>query len=469
MSGTTDEHRAAAPVYVVDVRDISKPNSRVWPLVRPIDALATRLALIDAAVISIDAQYYIWEMDASGLLMLEHVFSAADRGVQVRIIVDALHIRSHHHFRAAIDAHPNVSLRTYRAFAEGSSNFEQAIEFARDFEHLDHRMHNKLLVIDGNEAIVGGRNIADGHYGLSDTCDLVDFDVRIAGTAVDDFQTVFDQYWGSASVEEVRPHLPQTSARERVVAGLLRHRQILEVALRSASEMDDKPYCVSDAGITVVADPPDADGSGPPNAVIDTLQASVEQATSSVTAVTPFFVPTDDEVTWYRDLVESGTRLRLLTNSLASNEGTVSNSGLDRMRKAVVRSGLELYELKPQAAVKPHWETPPVSCEYLGLHAKLYVIDSATVLLGSVNLDPRSRHINTELIVRIESEAFAAACEEAFVQFTESPNAWRVMLDQRDRVVWTDDSGATSTQPSRNHGQALTNWLLGRLPISRYI
>lgn len=124
--------------------------------------------LIDAATTSIELQYYIWETDASGLLLLEDVLCAADRGVQVRIIVDDLHLRSHHHGKAAVDAHSNISLRTYRAFSGGSGQLRHAVEFVTHFDNLDHRMHNKMLIVDGQFAIVGGRNLADGHFGLSD-------------------------------------------------------------------------------------------------------------------------------------------------------------------------------------------------------------------------------------------------------------------------------------------------------------
>lgn len=445
----------------------------VTPLLAPIDGLVARRMLISEATAAIEAQYYIWEADASGLLLLDDVLRAADRGVQVRIIVDDLHLRSHHHGKAAVDSHPNISLRTYRPFSAGSGPLRQAVEFVAHFENLDHRMHNKLLVVDNERAVVGGRNLADGHFGLSDTCDLVDFDVVVEGEVVAQFVDIFDRYWESAAVAGVHHRAPRASSRQHIARDLARHGPVLEEAIaRSATieaELQSASFELPSGAVTVVADVPDFDGAVGPDQVIEALQGEVKDAEHRVIAFSPFFVPTENDIDWYTDLTHSGVQVKLLTNSLASNEGTISNSGLDRMRRSVVDAGFELHELKPDAAVKPEWEVPPTKAEYLGLHAKMYVIDGSVVLLGSVNLDPRSRHINTEMVIRIASPDLAQWCEQRMLELMTSENSWRIGVDDGGRVLWIDDTGATTKQPARGIAQRVANMIFGQLPIDSYV
>jgi putative cardiolipin synthase len=114
---------------------------------------------------------------------------------------------------------------------------------------------------------------------------------------------------------------------------------------------------------------------GAPTQVVTALHDAVNHAQHDLVVLTPFFVPNEVDISWYRSLVNRGVGIRLLTNSLASNSGTISNSGLGRTRGAVVEAGVDLRELRMEAAARPEWETPPCTGGYLGLHAKPYVID----------------------------------------------------------------------------------------------
>jgi putative cardiolipin synthase len=203
--------------------------------------------------------------------------------------------------------------------------------------------------------------------------------------------------------------------------------------------------------------------------VIEALRAAVTNAKRDLVVVTPFFVPSDADVRWYGRLVERGVRIRILTNSLASNEGTISNSGLNRERLALLKAGVELHELRTDASAKPDWETPPRVARYLGLHAKLYVIDRASVFLGSVNLDPRSKFINTEIGVHVRNAELAAVAADAIVELMKPENAWRVVIGSDGRLRWRNDRETLRRQPARNWGQQAADRLLTVIPIRDYI
>src|SRR5204863_7311795 len=75
------------------------------------EALASRIALADAAQRSLDVQYYIWNKDLAGKVLLEHLFRAADRGVRIRLLLDDLGTAPSDAELLAIDSHPNIEVR----------------------------------------------------------------------------------------------------------------------------------------------------------------------------------------------------------------------------------------------------------------------------------------------------------------------------------------------------------------------
>src|SRR5678816_4319225 len=124
-------------------------------------ALAARLALADAAQRSLDVQYFIWNKDLSGKVLLEHLFRAADRGVRVRLLLDDLGTMPTDAVLLAIDSHPNIEVRMFNPVALRSPRMLGMIV---DFGRINKRMHNKSFTADGQVSIVGGRNIGDEYF-----------------------------------------------------------------------------------------------------------------------------------------------------------------------------------------------------------------------------------------------------------------------------------------------------------------
>ncbi|MFP5476155.1 MAG: phospholipase D-like domain-containing protein, partial [Gammaproteobacteria bacterium] len=148
-------------------------------------ALNARIALIRAARKTLDAQYYILQDDATGLLFLSELLDASRRGVRVRLLVDDLYTPGKDQLFAALASQPNFELRLFNPLAVRSGPLAWRVALSLgDLRRVNRRMHNKLLVADNSVAITGGRNIADEYFMRSDQANFVDMDLLAAGPVV---------------------------------------------------------------------------------------------------------------------------------------------------------------------------------------------------------------------------------------------------------------------------------------------
>ena len=139
-----------------------------------------RLALADLAERNLDMQYFNWEGDTTGRIIVDRVIRAADRGVKVRLLVDDPFNKpgGSDSVRAALDAHPNIEICLFNPHAYRRWS---ALDFLVDFRRVNRRMHNKLMLTDDAAAIVGGRNIGDVYYGVNTVANFRDLDVLAVG------------------------------------------------------------------------------------------------------------------------------------------------------------------------------------------------------------------------------------------------------------------------------------------------
>ena len=158
-------------------------------------AFTARVALADLAERTLDAQYYIWDVDTTGRIMAERLMRAAERGVRVRLLLDD-------HYQTeeidlgvgALDAHPNVEVRFFNPVA---NRRWRTWSFLNEFSRANHRMHNKLFIMDNAVAIVGGRNIGDTYFGVRPDQNFRDLDLAMTGPIVRDLSASFDLFWNS--------------------------------------------------------------------------------------------------------------------------------------------------------------------------------------------------------------------------------------------------------------------------------
>ena len=163
-------------------------------------ALTARIDMIDAADATIDAQYFIWQNDPTGVLVIQKLLDAADRGVRVRALLDDVQLTGFVDRLNALDDHPNIEIRIFNPFSvrfRYPLGFIRIAEFAIDGARLNHRMHNKLMVADNQLAILGGRNIGDDYFGRNPKRNFVDTDILLSGDIVPELSRGFDSYWNS--------------------------------------------------------------------------------------------------------------------------------------------------------------------------------------------------------------------------------------------------------------------------------
>ena len=163
----------------------TQPKHAVMLLDNGQDALLVRLHLIRSARHSIDLQTFHFEHDDAGRLVLDALQAAAQRGVKVRLLMDPLSGLADPALQAQLASfHRNFDVRLYHPLLRVSRlaplQLLGAIVF--EFRDLNQRMHNKLMLVDGKVALIGGRNIEDDYFDWDAHYDYRDRDVLIGLT-----------------------------------------------------------------------------------------------------------------------------------------------------------------------------------------------------------------------------------------------------------------------------------------------
>lgn len=421
--------------------------SGVFALSSGRNAFAARVRLADAAERSLDVQYYIWHKDMSGILLLEALRRAADRGVRVRLLLDDSNTQEIEDTLSELDAHPNIEVRLFNPFVERRS---RDLGYLLDFARLDRRMHNKSFTADNQATIVGGRNVGDEYFDTGDDPLFVDLDVLAVGPVVDRVSQAFDRYWASDSSYPSRLFLKEVSS---PMASALHAaaRRVEEDPASSAymAAIAGSPF-VGDlmahrlplewAEVTLLSDDPAKvfGLAGEQDEVFDQVKRVLHGARKRVTLVSPYFVPGDQGVDALASMARSGVKIEVLTNSLAATDVPAVHAGYAKRRKPLLVAGVRLFELEP--SVRPR--RVPRSQGSIGaagqsLHAKTFTVDDEHVFVGSFNFDPRSARLNTEMGFVISSPALARTIATGLNEVTES-HSYRLRLNTAGDIEWVE-------------------------------
>ncbi|MEM5291840.1 phospholipase D family protein [Paraburkholderia sabiae] len=450
------------------------------PLVDPLEAFAARMDLARSAQCSLDVQYYIWRNDLTGTLLLEALREAAERGVRVRLLLDDNGIPSAlDDTLAALGAHPNIEVRLFNPFKIRRPKF---IGFLTDFSRLNRRMHNKSFTADGVATIVGGRNIGDEYFGATDGVVFADLDVLAVGPAATDVVSDFDRYWASGSSYPVGQILA-TAPRDQLEA-LDRKALAVQVdpaaaaytaALRKTTDVRrllQGSLILEWAKTRLISDDP-AKGlnEAPPETLITRqLQEILGEPTRELDLVSPYFVPARAGTRYFTGLAGRGVAVRVLTNSLEATDVALVHSGYARRRVELLSGGVELFEMAsfPDNAATGHHGADGAGSGGSSLHAKTFAMDAERVFVGSLNFDPRSANLNTEMGLVIESPGLASRIEAVFHSLAPQL-AYRVNLDDDGKVYWIRRYGDVlvryDQEPNSTWATRLGIWFFSILPI----
>ena len=436
------------------------------------EGLEWRLALVDSAERSIDLLYYLWYNDPGGLLLLAHVIEAADRGVRVRVVVDDTLFLKGKSSLAALSAHPNIEIRVFNPWA--SKGAARAAETVSRAKTLNRRMHNKLMIADTQMAILGGRNIGDHYFGLHHKYNFHDLDMIVIGDAAAESSEIFDHFWNSDRV------IPATAFVKEYSWDTIEEQRGEELPqLRDTDELSGFPITRRDwsddlAALVEKASP------GTSTLEYDKLvpgskQVSEEAALGlaemtaaakyEVLILNAYIIPGERAMEIFRTLGERGVRVRVLTNSLASNDVPAVTAKYKKYRKPLLETGIELYELRADPEIQPGIiDTNPVVGKFAGFHTKAVVVDREMVYIGSLNLDPRSVHLNTEMGMIVSSPELAEEVAAIAERDMSPANSWRVQMDEKGKLSWESDAGVVTRQPALNGWQRVQAWFFKILP-----
>lgn len=454
--------------------DQQQDTSGVYLLGDAHDAFVARATLIESADYSLDVQYYIWHNDVSGNLLFNMLYRAADRGVRVRLLLDDNNTNGLDNILSALNSHPNIEIRLFNPFI---TRKWRALGYLTDFPRLNRRMHNKSLTADNKATIVGGRNIGDEYFNVGGNTIFADLDILATGHVVTEVSEDFDRYWASNSaypLERIIKHpniakgfrqLDRIDPKKTDILNRyhtdLAHSELLKaIKTNSVPLTQVKTELISDAPAKGLA----RDRNKP--SIGEKLTNALQAPQHEIYLVSPYFVPTKSGTEALGKLVHDGVNVTVLTNSLQATDVAAVHSGYTRYRKPLLEAGVNLYELKPNHAVPKTRDRGLTGSSSTSLHAKTFIVDQERVFIGSLNLDPRSARLNTEMGVVIKSPQIASDMQRTLVNTTPE-YAYKVTLDRKNKLQWHDPetNETLKKEPEAGFWKRLTVKILSILPI----
>ncbi|WP_445286927.1 phospholipase D family protein [Variovorax atrisoli] len=453
-------------------------------------SFATRIELAKLATRSLDVQYYLLAADNTGRALMRELRDAAQRGVRVRLLVDDLYTTGEDDLLLALASYPNVQVRLFNPFPGGrGSDVTRFISSGLEFGRVNRRMHNKLFVADNVAAVAGGRNMADEYVMNAAGSNFIDMDVFAAGPVVRQLSDEFDHYWNSTVVypvgriassaltpEQLRQNFDRLTAAARPpqapripLDGRIANPVEGEPSLlpQDMVPMLNLPFELAEARLSpllwararVLFDPlSKTEGLNErENSIKGTVTEGVirwfRTSRSSIKMVSPYFVPSDVAVASLAEAQAAGIKVELVTNSLASTDEPWVYVGYWPHIHELLKSGVAIYELSPTLSVK-RGKLGIFGHRTGALHMKNGIVDHKEVFLGSMNLDPRSARLNTELGLIIESPQMARQLDS----FADAGSAYRLRLDASGRdIEWVEDN-EDGTQTAYDVPPETTAW-----------
>ena len=438
------------------------------------NAFTSRIAMTRLAEKTLDAQYYIWEPDETGRILADALVRAADRGVRVRLLVDDMSIAGRDAAVASLNAHPNIEIRIFNPFASRSNSM---FDFITDFGRVNHRMHNKILVMDNSFAIVGGRNIGDHYFAVNPDSNFRDLDIAAAGPIVREISNVFDRFWNgdwAVPMEALvdRPYTDEdlqqtvTNLRNMIAEGSYPYSVDDDITELAGKLTAIKENLIWAPGRIVWDDPSSIEAEGEAGVMVEALFKKLQSLQHELTIESAYFVVGDRGVEAVQQLVDRGVKVRILTNSLASNDVVAAHAGHAEYRKQLLKAGAEIYEIRPDSGViRKNWSGDSNA----GLHTKALVFDRESVFIGSFNLDPRSANINTEAGLYVKSPELAAQVLAYMDEGVRPEHSYQVLLDEDGDLYWvTEDEGVEVryyNEPKTTFGQRFMSGFIQMLPV----
>lgn len=402
-------------------------------------ALLHRASLARMAQKSIDIQTYIYKNDIASRILMHEIWAAANRGVKIRILIDDNGLDSDFSDVIALDNHPNISVKIFNPY-RNRIRFFRLSEMIYDFPRINKRMHNKLFVVDNVALIIGGRNIADNYFDNNLNVNFSDTDIFFLGKIAQEARDSFDEYWNFhrsipagflPSKGKMKKYMKNYSKYIKKIEGSPQEWKMYNLAIDTfISRYKNKKNQIYWGKATLIADSPQKIETKIPSPITKELKKIWDASTDSIYISSAYFVPGKKGLKIFKDAIEKGTEISLLTNSLSSTDALVVYSGWERYRDKLVRIGANIYEYKRnEGKIK-------IAGKYssgASLHSKTIVFDDRITWVGSFNLDQRSENINTEVVAVFDNQNFAKETKK--IMQIEMKKAWHLVL-VKNKIEW---------------------------------
>jgi putative cardiolipin synthase len=428
----------------------------------PAQSLHTRIELIRRAQVSLDLQYYELHDDGTGRYLLRALRDAAQRGVRVRLLLDDLYTAGSDPVLLGLAAHEHVELRLFNPFPVGRNSLGARLTASLfDLGRVNHRMHNKLLIADGAMAVAGGRNIGNEYFLVSEDANYIDLDAFAVGPVVRDLAALFDQYWNSDYVYPIDSIVPSDEPLAARRARFERWTDPARLPPPAPPRKDGKDALgqrnldeeMAEGKLALIWAQGEAFADAPEKVINHQrrwlpgaqreektvrrgLMSELLLARRDVLVSSPYFVPNPDVIDNIREGRLWGLQITIITNSLASTDEPLVHAGYQRYRRELLDLGVQLYEVAP-SQVRRADILGPFGRSIARFHAKAAAIDGQVTFIGSLNFDPRSEKLNTELGLLIRSPQLTAQLMQ-LAELVIKEGTYRVRLTKdKSSLQWT--------------------------------
>jgi len=411
-------------MYPYRVTSIEKNQMQV--INTGIAALYARIDMIRRATTSLELEYFIFNPDTAGRLIIKELIRAAQRGVNVRILVDkSMAVFKLDEFYAKVLRDHHIEIRYYNP------------AIVLRISSVQFRNHRKLIVRDGVEAITGGRNIADEYFNLSTTFNFLDRDVWVLGELVTAMHDSFELYWKSDLVQIPKgPKPPELASIKISESGfdndgdyqrrLIQFNKKNEEALRLIQEnaADNKAldfileygqksitstnkYLCPKASFAT-----DKEGAS----FIERLHSKnynqnyrllrkeiskwLEKVEDEIFLDSPYFLEDANSRLEMNKLLAKNTKITILTNSLASTDAIyVSTVFNDVVKQYTGNENFNAFIYRGTFSNESELMNDEIRNSDWGTHSKTIVFNSHSFMVGTFNIDNRSNFYNTEMAI----------------------------------------------------------------------
>ena len=335
------------------------------------------------------------------------------------------------------------------------------LNYIGDFKRANRRMHNKSFTVDGRITVIGGRNIAGEYFGMNPAVDFRDFELVAFGGLIPEVGDSFDDFWNHDLSVPMEAFAKNVDHNDLALMRSLQDdwREANPDAMADPTTGDGiiarlmageaVPYY---AEAHVISDHPDklVNPVTPEfQKLANSLGSLIEGAQEKVVVYSPYFIPQRETTDMLLELRRQGREIYILTNSLASTNHVAVHAGYRRYRQELLDGGVIIFEVSAYGGGDGEVKST--------LHTKAVIVDSRWLFVGSLNVDPRSIDINTEMGLVLDAPEFVAdlwaVIEKSVGQFAyeveKGPDGklqWRRTLPGKKEEIVTREPESTGWQ-----------------------